>query len=305
MQFRPKLRYMNETRFDNLQEFLKRINLSHSMADSGILILNLDEVSDTVLREFSMYRNEFYEVNLFNQVKNFRYAIDGTIYDIDGEPTFFFVAPNQLQSYEIYGERDSASGYLIYIQKSCFRQVEKTSRAHFFKREYQSCYRVSEEEYQKILYWADLMHRESKSVNEFTGQILQSLLVILILKIKEVVHEELSLLYGRPQEIIGNFIDLIDKSPRLPKVSACASALALTPKQLNALSKKVLGKTANEVIKTQFSDKAKALLIQSELSVKEIAQSLGFEEVSNFSRFFKGINKVSPIVFREQKGANC
>ena len=87
-------------------------------------------------------------------------------------------------------------------------------------------------------------------------------------------------------------------------MSECASELALTPKKLNTITQQVLGKSANEVIKTQFDDKAKALLIQSELSIKEIAQELGFEEASNFSRFFKGINKISPVFYREQKGSN-
>lgn len=295
---------MIEKRFEDFNEFLKRINLTDRISDSGIFILDVNDISEKILKEFFMYRNEFYEMNLFNGLKNFRYAIDGTLYETNGEPALFFAAPNQLQSFEMLGEPESATGYLIYIQKSSFRQIEKNCGIYYFKREYKSYYQISEQDYQRIIFWANLMYNEGKSASEFKSKCLVNLLIILLLKIKEMVHEELSLLYGRPQEIIGNLIDFIDKCPSLPKVSECASNLALTPKQLNALTKRVLDKTANEVIKTQFNEKARALLIQSELSVKEIAQKLGFEEVSNFSRFFKRINKVSPIFYRQQKGVN-
>lgn len=294
---------MVETKFNNFTEFINRINLTDRISDSGIFILHLSEVSESILWEFSMYRNEFYEINIFNGLSNFRYAIDGTFYTLNGQPTLFFIAPNQLQSYEILKEEELNSGYLIFIKKSSFKQIEKSSGIHYFKREYESCYQVSEQDYQKIIFWIDLMYRESKSTSEFKSQFLHNLLIILLLKIKEMVHEELHLIYGRPQKTVGNLIDFIETCHRIPKVSECASHLALTPKQLNSITKQVLGKTANEVIKSQFSEKAKAFLIQSELSVKEIAQKLGFEEVSNFSRFFKGVNQVSPIVYREQKGA--
>lgn len=292
---------MNEKRFIEFNEFIKSIFKTDRISDSEIFVLNTNEISETASKGFSRYRNEFYEINLFNGLKNFRYTIDGGLYDTNGSPTLFFVCPNQLQSYEFLGEDESATGYLIFIQKSAFKQIEKSTGIHFFKREYKPYYQVSEQDYQKIIFWANLMYDESKSTSAFKNQNLLNLLKILLLKAKEVVHEELSPFYNRPQEIINDFIELIDKSSSIPKVFQCASDLALTPKQLNALTKQVLGKTASEVIKTQFNDKAKALLIQSELSIKEIAQELGFKEVSNFSRFFKGMNKVSPIVFRAQK----
>ena len=295
---------MSEQKFNKFTEFLQRIYLTDRIPDSSIFVLNLNEVSKAVLMGFSMYKNEFYEMNLFNGVNNYRYAIDGAIYEANGKPTLLFACPNQLQSYEVLEVPKSATGYLIYIQKSCFKQIEKRTGVHFFKRECKPHYQTSEQDYQNIIFWADLMHRESILTSELKSQILQNLLATLLLKIKEVVHEEFYLLQSRPQEIIGNFINLVDHSPSLPKVSECASELSLTPKQLNAITKQVLDKTANEVIKGQFNEKAKALLLQSGLSVKEIAQNLGFKEVSNFSRFFKRLNKVSPNLFREQKGAD-
>lgn len=292
---------MNEKRFIEFNEFLKAIAKIDRVSDSEIFVLNAKELSEPAFKGLSRYRNEFYEMNLFRGLKDFRYAIDGGIYETTGEPCIFFVCPNQLQSYELLGEYESANGYLIFIQKSSFKQIEKSTGAHFFKREYKPYYQISEEDYKQVIFWVKLMHEESKSTSAFKGQTLFNLSIVLLLKLKEVVHEELSPFYSRPQGIIGSFIDLIDKSPGIPKVSDCASDLALTPKQLNALTKQVLGKTANEVIKNQFNEKAKAFLIQTQMSVKEIAQKLGYKEVSNFSRFFKGMNKVSPIAYREQK----
>ena len=295
---------MTESRFNNFNEFLQRINLTERVSDSGIFVIDINEIAEEALEEFSMYRNEFYEMNLINGMKNFRFAIDGAFYEPNGKPSFYFIAPNQLQSFEVLGDDELATGYIVYIEKDLLRKIEKTYAINFFKREYQSFYQVSEEDYQKTISWADLLNKESQSNDSAKGQILENLLIILLMKMKEVTTEEPSPILSRPNEIIAALYALIDQKNKIPKVADCASELALTPKQLNAVTKKVLGKTANDVIKDHYNEQAKALLIQSASSIKEIALNLGFEEVSNFSRFFKGMNQISPASYRQQKGVN-
>ncbi|RAV20858.1 helix-turn-helix domain-containing protein [Paenibacillus contaminans] len=46
-------------------------------------------------------------------------------------------------------------------------------------------------------------------------------------------------------------------------------------------------------------ERAKTLLATADMSIMEIAESLGFEELSNFSRFYKSIVGISPMQYRK------
>lgn len=63
--------------------------------------------------------------------------------------------------------------------------------------------------------------------------------------------------------------------------------------------KRNMGITVSEYIKNLRIDKAKELLKDTDLSVFEIAQSVGYEHNSSFSRAFKERENISPAQFRK------
>jgi AraC-like DNA-binding protein len=81
-----------------------------------------------------------------------------------------------------------------------------------------------------------------------------------------------------------------------------ANALHLTPKYLNELCKQNLGKTTTDLLRERLTLEAKRLLTHSpHLNIAQVAQALGFEDNSYFSRFFKKQAGITPEQFR-QKG---
>ena len=64
--------------------------------------------------------------------------------------------------------------------------------------------------------------------------------------------------------------------------------------------KRNMGITVSEYIKNLRIDKAKKLLADTDLSIFEIAQSVGYEHNSSFTRSFKECEKVSPSQFRKR-----
>jgi AraC family transcriptional regulator, transcriptional activator of pobA len=80
-----------------------------------------------------------------------------------------------------------------------------------------------------------------------------------------------------------------------------ASPLATHPNHLNAVVKRQTKKTAVAFIHDQLVHETKSLLNQTELSVKEIAFRLGFNEPSNFNHFFKKQMHTTPILYRKEK----
>ncbi|SHK43359.1 AraC-type DNA-binding protein [Flagellimonas taeanensis] len=77
-----------------------------------------------------------------------------------------------------------------------------------------------------------------------------------------------------------------------------ASKLNLTVDKLNAICKENYGQSPKTIILEKKITEAKRLLYFTDLSVKEIAFRLGFEDSSYFSRIFKQKTNLSPSEFK-------
>lgn len=83
-------------------------------------------------------------------------------------------------------------------------------------------------------------------------------------------------------------------------LSQFANLLGTTEIKLNELAKLHAGKTAQNVIYGLVASEAKRLLTYGDLSVKEVAYQLGFNDPFYFSNFFKKQTKLSPKLYKEK-----
>ncbi|WP_225872405.1 helix-turn-helix domain-containing protein [Pedobacter frigidisoli] len=77
-----------------------------------------------------------------------------------------------------------------------------------------------------------------------------------------------------------------------------ADRLSVHTNHLNKVLKVSTGKTTTEHISNRLVQEAKILLKQTDWNISEIAYSLGFEQLSHFSHFFKKQTHLSPIEIR-------
>ena len=84
----------------------------------------------------------------------------------------------------------------------------------------------------------------------------------------------------------------------IPTVDQCGKAMNMSGKYLSDLLKSETGKSLKEHIHIFIVDKAKSTLLNSNLSVSEIAYSLGFDYPQHFSKLFKTKTGLSPIEYR-------
>lgn len=77
-----------------------------------------------------------------------------------------------------------------------------------------------------------------------------------------------------------------------------ADKLNLSPVYLNEIVKRVTGWSVSNYIRNEIILQAKRLLYHTNLTVKEIASSLGFEDNAYFSRLFTKATGKSPLQFR-------
>lgn len=82
-------------------------------------------------------------------------------------------------------------------------------------------------------------------------------------------------------------------------VAKIASELSITPGHLARIFKQKSISTPKTFIDSVKIERACDLLLNSKMSIKEIADAFGYDTASNFTRTFKRIKGVSPIKFRQ------
>jgi AraC family transcriptional activator of pobA len=97
------------------------------------------------------------------------------------------------------------------------------------------------------------------------------------------------------------FKELVEKHFKSKRqVSFFAEKLNMTEKRLNKATTTVLGKTPKDVINDRVLLECKRLLSYSSLSVKEIGYELGFDEPTNFNKYFKKYTAATLVEFRDR-----
>lgn len=82
-------------------------------------------------------------------------------------------------------------------------------------------------------------------------------------------------------------------------VNYYADQLGITPRKLNQVTLHTCGVSAKQLIEERVLLETKRLLTHTQLTIKEIGHSLGFNDPTNFNKFFKRYVKQTPLEFRE------
>lgn len=148
-----------------------------------------------------------------------------------------------------------------------------------------------------------MMHELQNNKDNSQADILQNLLHNFLL------HSEREGRKQNPTEIKRGadldyamlFKNLLETDYKNQKqVNYYAKKLIITEKRLNQATTKVAGKSPKELIDDRILLEAKRILAHTNESVKEIAYHLGFEEPTNFIKYFKKHTSATPTEFREK-----
>lgn len=145
---------------------------------------------------------------------------------------------------------------------------------------------------------------EYQNRTELNDDLLTKLyLNVLLIEIERLYKLKATSAHGessRKKLIASKFRQLVEKNfLNVRKVSDYAGSLFISPNYLNDTVREVTGQSASEVIQDRIILEAKAQLVQTELTVNEIAYQLQFHDTSYFCRFFRKHTGASPQVFRE------
>ncbi len=103
------------------------------------------------------------------------------------------------------------------------------------------------------------------------------------------------------KDVFNRFLQLLNEDEmKHRKVSYYAEKINITPKYLSSICKRVSGKSPMRWITEAVMEECYRMLTQTDFSIKEISNTLGFPNASFFGQYFKEEAHVTPNEYRKE-----
>jgi AraC-like DNA-binding protein len=225
-----------------------------------------------------------------------------------GEGVMSFFAPKQVTIVE-GGKLFCGPGWLLNIDPQFlqgFRLVNTIRDYGFFEYAVNEALILSEDEANSIETIFQQIEKEYKlPIDKFSQAVVLSNIELLLTYCSRYYQRQFVVRRTEAKTLAAKFERLMhayfndSANQGLPPVTYFASALNLSPKYLSDCLKQLTGETTQQHIQTKVIELAKEKLSTTELTVSEIAFSLGFEHPQSLSKFFKAKTNLTPLEYRD------
>lgn len=245
----------------------------------------------------NLHRHDFFFILALEKGSGL-HEIDFTPYKIH-DHSVFVIRPGQVHRLEL---GSGSKGYLLEFDQSFYRPTEIASIQRWEKATRQNYCETEKRGFRKLLVCLTNIFTEYTSREEgYEAAIRANFELFFIEYLRQSRHPgSISRTSsGYAQERFEELLGLLERNiGTMKNVSQYANLLNLSTYQLNAITKSSVGKTVSDLINEQIILEAKRHLLATSNQVKEIADLLGYEDVSYFIRFFKRQTGHSPEAFR-------
>ncbi|MGI6223049.1 MAG: helix-turn-helix domain-containing protein [Prevotella sp.] len=155
-------------------------------------------------------------------------------------------------------------------------------------------------------YLEKIKEKISETNHMFRTAVVQSLFTTMVYDLGNAIfriekQQEMSSGHTRAEAIFFNFIQLLTDNYRSERhVGWYSREMSISPKYLFEMVKEVSGRTPNEWIDMYVVKEMRLMLKNSNLSVKEIANELHFNNQSFMAKYFKLHVGLTPTEYRKQ-----
>jgi len=247
------------------------------------------------------HRHNFYHIRLFTKGSGAQ-TIDFDKFKIQPGQIYFMI-PGQVHCWDY---TDDLDGYSVNFSENIFRSIglnpNYLEQFTFFRGiPNDSVIDLKEKALDEVTYYFKHLVDEINNKDSFSMEMVCFDLLSLFISISR--HMGIPVNKQSPmqnQNTLYKFRTLLNKhyvEKRSPK--DYAAMLYITHNQLNAVCNNCLGRTAGELIREKIVLEAKRLLVNTDLSISEIADKLNFNDRSYFTKFFKKYTNVTPEEFKK------
>ncbi len=300
--------------FKTLKAYCKAINIP-SPRTRHFDIRKFEENMPTVVPQMMPFRHEFYAIAIKKEGSG--HARTG-IHKTDGEGyVLFFNSPYQITSWDILPDWEGY--YVMFTQEfvSKHKVFQDLLMAFPFLRMDNSIpFKVEQEDMDNILRIFTSIYQEHHSDFQDRSQIIQAYTFVLLNYVKRYYNAgqfDTATQDNRNQDLqlVSRFQTLIeihlskeegfDPAFNPHSTGYYADLLNLHPNYLNTIIKRTTGQTALKLLHRKLFEYSQAYLLQTHLSIKEVAYALHFREAAHFTNFFKKYARLTPQQFRSEQ----
>jgi AraC-like DNA-binding protein len=238
---------------------------------------------------------------------SFKYGRNSYDYE---EGSLVFLAPGQVATFDDADAEVDRNGWNIFFHPDLIRKsiLGKTIKDYsFFNYDINEALHVSNKEKQMLV---DLVRRIETELGQNIDKHSQELILVNLESILKYCHRYYDRQFYTRTNLSKDFVDrfqnflevyfaseeLNDKG--LPTLAQCGKALGMSGSYLSDLLRLETGRSAKDHIHAYVIERAKTLLLSSNVAVSGVAYELGFEYAQHFSKLFKAKTGISPSAYR-------
>lgn len=272
--------------------------IKDSFFEEGFNVRKIEPLTQDKDLIHGLHRHDFYFALFIKKGKG-EHEIDFIKYEV-GDYAVFFIRPGQVHQLRL---DKGACGFMIQFTADFYSSKEIPAIQVLRKVSNKNYCQLSLTRFEYIFSLLQFIFQEFTQKQYRCKEAIRAYLDILFIALARQSPNPHKLpsetkLYA--QERLEEFQDLLEKNICNKKqVSDYADMLAMTPYQLNAITKSTLQKTASELINEHIILEAKRLLIATSNQINKVADMLGYEDPSYFIRFFRKQTGLTPETFRQ------
>lgn len=249
------------------------------------------------------HRAQFHHIIWFNKGRGTHY-VDFKPIEIE-DHTLLFIPSNSVNLYDPEGIYDAKA--IIFTDNFFCKNTPDTQflkTTQLFSDLYDTAKIIINQQSSSLGVFLNAMEAEFQhKADQSQASILRHMLHIFLLKAEREMDSQgfVKLQPSAHLDTLIEFRDLLELNYKTEKaVNKYASKLNITEKLLHKATKTLLDKSPKQIIDERVLLEAKRQLSYSSYSVKEIAYDLGYDEPTNFIKYFKKRTNLTPTKFREQ-----
>lgn len=285
-------------------EEIHKIEFNNKTSDNlGFEIVRLEELlgTDLLISKLGIVHQLTFYAIMFIADGNNTHCIDFKNHRYK-KGSLIFIADDQVHAFST--EKDYRGFLVLFTSEFLMKNLSPTEIRSFssiYNYEiYNPVSQVSKEFYTEFLrLFQDLETEYQQHEDHLSENILRNQLKVLLLKMER--HRAID------QKIVSSkyYAEFIQLQALLKanikteyRVQFYADKLFMSAKKLNTITHEILGLSAKKVISSIRVLKMKRSLMNLPQSIKEVAFEFGFDEQTNFVKFFKKQTGVTPSDFR-------
>jgi AraC-like DNA-binding protein len=255
--------------------------------------------------EYQIHKLTYYDITLITGGAGF-FRIDNREYNVC-EGDVIFSRPGEIRHWD---HDNIADGFVLIFEEdfllSFFNDPLFIKNLAYFRNDSVSQISLQDIIYEKILNLMKDIKHEIDAYLVKDKHILRALLyetLMLLHRTYTTVHNSPCLKRKISNPYVDKFVDLVNSNFKNKHSTLYyADKLCITPNYLNEIIKKITGKSTKQYIQNRIVQEAKKMLKYTHLQVSEIANELGFSDMSYFVRFFHKQTGFTPLEYKKTAG---